>query len=222
MTIRVKVLRRLPVIMMLFLWLSACEVFDRTPPIDEPVVPPAPAVAACPPVEPCVCPVPETIKVPVPVPVSSPCDERGSKLTMLGSVEWVSVQDEGVRARARIDTGATTSSMHAEQLREFERDGKPWLRFSFDPGSEGESVELVRQVERRVRIKRNDGSSQRRYVVKMVLTVGDITENVEVTLNDRSDFEYPILIGRNFLTDNALVDVSGQMLATKAGGSSRD
>jgi len=143
-------------------------------------------------------------------------------LPVLGSVEWVLVAADDVTVKARIDTGAKTSSMHAEKLQEFERDGRPWLRFGVDPGRDGKSVTLERPIERRVRIKRNDGSSQRRYVVKMVLAIGDIREKVEVSLNDRSDFEYPVLIGRNFLTDNALVDVSRKMLAKKAGENNGD
>jgi hypothetical protein len=43
--------------------------------------------------------------------------------------------------------------------------------------------------------------------------MGELEEIIEVTLSDRSDFEFPILIGRNFLTDNAIVDVSKQFVA---------
>ena len=151
----------------------------------------------------------------VPVLVSVPCPENTVKLQIVGSVEWALVGKDGVRAKARIDTGAKTSSIHAEKVQEFERDGKPWVRFEFDGESGATPVKMERPVERRVRIKRHDDSSQRRYVVKLLMRLGELQEQVEVSLNDRTDFDYPVLIGRNFLTDNAVVDVSRQFVIKK-------
>ena len=59
-------------------------------------------------------------------------------------------------------------------------------------------------------IKQQMGESERRYVVKLWMTLGKIRELVDVTLSDRTDFEYPVLVGRNLLTDTAIVDVSLQ------------
>lgn len=177
------------------------------------VVVPEPEAVSCPEPAPCVCPEPETITVAVPV--AKPCETDDRGLFVLGGVEWVRIDKQADRSRARIDTGAKTSSMHAVEQVGFERDGEPWVRFLFDADAEGSGEALVmeKKVERYVRIKRHDQEPQRRYVVKMLLTVGDLKESVEVTLSDRSDFEHPVLIGRNFLTDNAVVDVSQQYLA---------
>lgn len=180
---------------------------DTAPPQPQaPVLPPEPLV--CPEPPPCQCPEPEKIVVPTPVP--QPCPKQPRELQVFGGIEWVRVGDKELKAKARIDTGAKTSSLHAEDVIEFERDGKRWVRFSFN-AEEGQPAESFEEpVVRRVLIKRHgeEVESQRRYVVKLMLAIGPVRELVEVTLNDRSDFEYPVLIGRNFLTDNAVVDVA--------------
>jgi hypothetical protein len=66
-----------------------------------------------------------------------------------------------------------------------------------------------------VLIKQHGRDPERRYVVRMWLTLGDIRSRVDVTLSDREDFEYPLLVGRNFLVDSAIVDVSRQHLQTR-------
>ena len=69
---------------------------------------------------------------------------------------------------------------------------------------------MERRLRRKVLIKQQMGESERRYVVKLWMTLGKIRELVDVTLSDRTDFEYPVLVGRNLLTDTAIVDVSLQ------------
>ena len=108
---------------------------------------------------------------------------------------------------ARIDTGATTSSIHAVDAENFERDGKPWVRFkSGTPGKKLETLELP--WTRHVRIKGEDDDFDRRPVVLIEVTVDGHRRRIEATLNDRSNYSYPLLIGRNFLRDNCIVDVS--------------
>ena len=178
----------------------------QTPPPPQPPV----EVVNCPEPEPCVCPEPEKIIVPAPPP--EPCKTSVQDMMVIGQIEYVIV-DASVRTRARIDTGAATSSINATDIVEFERDGKPWVRFAFSPGNGDEPVAIERPVSRRVLIKRHGFEPQRRYVVTLGLAIGNIEEVVEVTLSDRSDFEFPVLVGRNFLTDNAVVDVSRQFIA---------
>lgn len=137
--------------------------------------------------------------------------EEGS-LTVIGAVEKVRVDPPGIHLDARIDTGATTSSIHADDRQEFERDGRRWVRFTLSEVSDEGLRHIELPVERTVLIKRHNAEAARRYVVRMWVTLGDIREHIEVTLADREDFEYSLLIGRNFLTDTALVDVSRQYL----------
>ncbi len=167
------------------------------------------------PVEP-ICPVvePEVVErvIKRTVVVSQPRAEEA--LSVIGAVETVRVDPPGVHLDARIDTGATTSSIHADDKQEFERDGRRWVRFSLSDVTDEALRNIELPLERTVLIKRHNADSVRRYVVRMWITLGDVREHVEVTLADRGDFEYPVLIGRNFLTDTALVDVSRQYLVT--------
>ena len=64
------------------------------------------------------------------------------------------------------------------------------------------------RLRRRVLIKQTNGLRDRRFVVRMWVAVGEARSYIDVNLTDRSDFEYPMLIGRNFLTDSLIVDVS--------------
>ncbi len=197
--------------------LSGCNLYPSQPRGAEAAPPalPEPAIVApvqCPEPEPviCECPEPEKVVVAAPAPA---CKETKRDIAVLGSVERVEVDETGLIVKARVDTGAKTSSLSARDLVDFERDGKSWVRFQFDPGENAPAVTIEKPVERRVRIKQHDDDSQRRYVVEVRLRVGEIEDIVEVTLSDRSGFEHPILIGRNFLTDNALVDVARQYIA---------
>ena len=109
---------------------------------------------------------------------------------------------------SRIDTGADTTSIHAENIQLIEKDGKRYVRFVLiDPGT-GETLQQEVRLRRRVLIKQNEGPRERRYVVRMWVTLGKVKSRIDVNLSDRSDFEYPLLIGRNFLTDSMIVDVS--------------
>ena len=76
-----------------------------------------------------------------------------------------------------------------------------------------ETAEFERKLVRRVQIKRHNASPDERPVVTMPLTMGPIQRTVEVTLNNRDSFEYPVLVGRNFLDGHAVVDVGQQYIA---------
>lgn len=163
--------------------------------------------------EPLICPEPKTIekviekiiRVTVPVPAKT-----GGKLDLaiIGEVETVQVEPSKLRYAARIDTGAESSSIHSENIQLVERDGKRYVVFSLRDPATGALVSLERKFRRRVIIKQKVGKPERRYVVKLWLTLGKVKELVEVTLTNRSDFKYKLLIGRNLLIDTAIVDVS--------------
>ena len=115
--------------------------------------------------------------------------------------------------QARIDTGAATTSIHAEDIELVEKDGKRWVHFTLlDPAS-GQRVDFEQRLQRRVLIRQSDGAEQRRYVVQLWITLGESRSLLDVTLTDRDHMEYPMLIGRNMLIDTLIVDVSRQNLA---------
>jgi hypothetical protein len=193
----------------LSLTLAGCGLFPREAPPPEP--------PACPVVEPPTCPEPELRVVEkekvvireVPAPLPPMASTAGKlHLPIVGAVEWARVDPSGLVMEARIDTGAETSSIHAEDILLIERDGKRYVSFTLLDSATGEKVALERRLRRRVRIKQQDEETDRRFVVQLWVTLGNHHAHIEVNLSDREDFEYPLLIGRNFLTDAMIVDVS--------------
>lgn len=132
---------------------------------------------------------------------------------IVGEAEYVYISPPDVKLSARIDTGAKTSSLNAVDLVEFERDGKPYARFNIIDPISGEKVEIERRIKKRIRIKEHEGESQRRPIVKMRVRLGNLDQRIEVSLTDRSEFEHQVLIGRNFLRDFAIVDVSKKYIS---------
>ncbi len=111
----------------------------------------------------------------------------------------------GFELKARLDTGAQTSSIDADGLEVVEHEGRELARFQLD-SPQGESLELELPVERWVRIKRKLAASQRRPVIRLTVCLGDLERRVEFSLAERDKFNYPVLLGRNFLAGHVLVD----------------
>lgn len=136
----------------------------------------------------------------------------GKGANLVGQVEYVDILPEGVRQKARIDTGAQTTSIDASNIVAFERDGKKWVKFSIKHRQTGKVLEFKKPVVRTALIKRHGAETVKRPVIKLKLAIGDVEKMVEVNLADRSKFEYPVLIGRNFLDAGIAVDVSRKYL----------
>ncbi len=128
---------------------------------------------------------------------------------VVGAVEYVAIPAFDTVFAARIDTGAKRSSIYAVDVETFERDGNPWVRFVIRNTTQDKDFPMEMEVSRTARIKqKGDGESQRRHSIEVVLTMGDLTKQVHINLADRSNLEYPLLIGRDFLKGTALVDVA--------------
>ena len=121
---------------------------------------------------------------------------------IIGRIEYVTIVSAKKRGKAKIDTGAKTTSVDARNIERFERDGKEWVKFKLL----GKLIE--RPLVKNILIKRHGVKAQKRAVVKLRLRMGKVSRNVLVTLADREKYNYPILIGRNFLKDTFVVDVS--------------
>lgn len=136
--------------------------------------------------------------------------------TLLGGLESVYLDPPGLEFSARIDTGAQTSSLNALDIVEFERDGKPFVKFSMIHPETKEKIELTRRLRRYVRVKElGNKESQRRPVVRMRVVLADLDEQINFTLENRSRFKHQVLIGRNLLQDLAIVDVSKKYTTVK-------
>jgi hypothetical protein len=136
-------------------------------------------------------------------------------LVVFGAVETAVLHPSGLALEARIDSGATTSSIHAVDITEFERDGKPWVRFHIPVGEDAEPLEIESARVRTLKVKRHGAESVRRSVVQLDLAIGAVRRKSEFSLADRSGFEFPVLIGRSYLDGVATVDVSRQHAASE-------
>ena len=137
--------------------------------------------------------------------------------TVLGAIENVHLDPPGLEFSARIDTGAQTSSLNALNIVEFERDGKPFVKFNLTHPQSGEKIELTRRLRGHVRVKEfGDREALRRPVVRMRVVLADIDEQINFTLENRSRFKHQVLIGRNLLQDLAVVDVSKKFTPVKS------
>ncbi|MDH3998380.1 MAG: RimK/LysX family protein [Desulfuromonadales bacterium] len=139
--------------------------------------------------------------------------------SVIGELENVTFREEGLRLKARIDTGAETSSLGVASQQKFERDGKKWIQFTVeDPASE-KVIEFERPLIRIAKIKRHGAEALERPVVKLKITLGAIDITREFTLADRTQYAYPTLIGRNVLSGKFLVDVNRKFSASRSQGS---
>ena len=140
--------------------------------------------------------------------------ELGEK-QILGEVEWVGLPSIGTYLESRVDTGAASSSLSARDITPFERDGEDWVRFKLALDDDDAVVDSLRDKSieaervRTARIRQASGTEER-AVIELPVKMGSIEQTVEFTLTDRSRLTYPILLGRNFLRDIAVVDVSRQ------------
>jgi hypothetical protein len=126
---------------------------------------------------------------------------------LIGRVEWVHLPDLKIKHRARIDTGAKTTSMHAVNIEEVQQRGQLFVKFqTLDP--DGKTLELVRKVDTTQRVANTAGFVSRRYVIKEKIKMGSIEREVLINLNDRTKMEYKFLIGRNLLLGRFIVDVA--------------
>lgn len=149
----------------------------------------------------------DTIKVARPV-TSDPVQVYGWR----EKVKVAEMQDELV---AKLDTGALTSSIHAENQQIFEKDGKKWVKFVVtDPREDGaKRYEMEAPLVRTVRIKEPGEESERRSVVRLGFQIGDRKIKAEFSLNNRHNMICPVLIGRSTIRVLGWIDPSRTYLA---------
>lgn len=129
---------------------------------------------------------------------------------IVGASEWAVLEDYNIALLGRIDTGATTSGLFAKNIEIFERDGKKWVRFDL-PDREGNYHKIEGKYSRSTIIVQSSQESksdqQERHVVKLKIRLGDVVKTSEFTLSDRSGMSFALLLGREFLKDDVVVDI---------------
>lgn len=129
-------------------------------------------------------------------------------LGIIGEVEPVYLRGLASVFPARIDTGATTSSIDAKNIKEFERDGVAWVSFEVENRLTKEKMTFEKRINGITHIDRQASDNERRIKVNMEIKIGNQEFIKEFTLANREKFEYQVLIGRNILNGLAVVDTS--------------
>lgn len=124
---------------------------------------------------------------------------------VIGWLETVEIHKLDFKLKAKVDTGATTSSLHAKIIKEFTREGDNWVRFSIKNKSNQELI-LEKKIIRYVKIKSKLSVAIKRPVINLGVCIGEVYREEEVNLADRKNFLYYMLIGRNYLQGHFLVD----------------
>ncbi len=126
---------------------------------------------------------------------------------LIGRIEWVDLPEIKVKQKARIDTGAKTTSLHAINIEEVDQRGELFVKFqTLNAG--GKIIELVRKVAATQKVSNTAGLVSRRYVIKEKIKIGSIEREVLINLNDRTNMDYKFLVGRNVLLGRFIVDVA--------------
>ncbi len=129
-------------------------------------------------------------------------------IQIYGWREDILIQGVQEKLKAKLDTGALTSSIHAEEKELFERDGKKWVRFIVtDPGMKKPvRTRIEAPLVRIARIKEPAGESVPREVVRLSFQIGERKMRGEFTLNNRKNMLSPVLVGRNMIKELGWVD----------------
>mgnify|MGYP006091855923 CR=1 FL=1 len=134
---------------------------------------------------------------------------------IIGSEEWCSFPSLGIPAiKARVDSGAKTSSMHAFDIRTLKREGQSWVSFEVHPLQQNRKTTVRCEApisDRRV-VKSSSGDTEKRYVIKVPLKMGESLFEIEVTLTNRDSMGYRMLLGREAMQHRMLVDPSASFL----------
>ncbi len=130
---------------------------------------------------------------------------------IIGWQEWVSLPDFQIPAiHAKIDTGADTSSLHADQIKRFRKAGQRWVSFEIHPLPEHPDIVLFCRaplMHRRV-VKSSSGDREIRPVILTQLRLGDRQFEIELNLTNRDYMGCRMLLGRQALQQDILIDPS--------------
>jgi hypothetical protein len=118
---------------------------------------------------------------------------------IIGWSEWVQLPQIGLPLiKAKCDTGARTSALHAFDIQTFAKKGSPWVRFKIHPlqGTSTLTIECEAPVVDRRLITDSGGKGEKRLVIETFATVGDMTRAIEITLTNREKMAFRMLLGR--------------------------
>jgi len=130
-------------------------------------------------------------------------------LITVGWREWLSLPELGIeRIKAKVDTGAKTSCLHAFSQERFTRDGSPWVRFGVHPVQLRTDIEIICEaaiVDERV-VTDSGGHRELRPIINTTLELGDLSIQTEFTLTNRDSMRFRVLLGREAMKQRMIVN----------------
>ncbi|GGC96408.1 alpha-L-glutamate ligase [Flavobacterium lutivivi] len=128
---------------------------------------------------------------------------------ILGSEEWCSLPELGIPAiKARVDSGAKTSALHAVNIAPFIKEGENWVRFDINPIQKNEKTIIhceAKLIDKRI-VKSSSGYREQRFVIQTQLEIGNEIWAIEMTLTNRDSMGFRMLLGREAMSGRTLVD----------------
>ncbi len=145
-------------------------------------------------------------------------NEQRRQLLTLGWREWVQLPELGLRnIKAKVDTGARSSALHAFEVEPFDDDGVSSVRFKIHPNQRDNDTVVVCTavlIDERM-VRDSGGHSEKRWVIETPIRIGKQAWSVECTLTSRDDMLFRMLLGRSAIKNRAVVDPSRSYLAGK-------
>lgn len=141
-----------------------------------------------------------------------------SKYTTIGWREWVALPLLGIdKIKAKVDTGARTSALHAFKLNPFEEDGQLKISFYIHPlqHNNQEVVHCVANVVDKRLVTDSGGHEEERFVITTPITIAGITWPIEITLTERENMLFRMLLGRTTIRKRFLVNPARSFVSTR-------
>jgi len=139
-------------------------------------------------------------------------------MPMLGWREWVELPELNIhQIKAKIDTGARSSALHAFAIEPYRKNGQRWVMFAIHPKQRHSDVfiECHAPIKDRRIVTDSGGHKQRRYVIETQLVLGQSRINAEMTLTNRDSMLFRMLIGRTTLNNRFIIDPNSSYLQGK-------
>jgi hypothetical protein len=146
--------------------------------------------------------------------------DKQTQLPMLGWREWVALPEFSINLiKAKIDTGARSSALHAETIEPYVKNGEQWLMFTVAPEQKHNNsiIECHAPVKDRRQVSDSGGHKQRRYVIETQVLFGQQLIQVEITLTNRDSMRFRMLLGRTAINKHFFINPNASYLLGKPG-----